>query len=225
MQHVVVTIDGPAGAGKSTVAKELAQRLGALYVDSGAMYRAVAWLAVHYHVPANEEEPLLQMLSEHPLKLYRSRQGTMEIFVDGHSISDQLRTPQVSDIVSQVAVHPRVREQLTQWQRETGKHESVVMDGRDIGTVVLPDAQVKIFLTASLAERARRRVTELSNQGYPLTTEELIEAIESRDEQDTSRAVAPLQPATDAYHIDSTEKNVAEVVEEILILIRKVTHE
>ncbi|RIV25650.1 (d)CMP kinase [Alicyclobacillaceae bacterium I2511] len=225
MQHVVVTIDGPAGAGKSTVAKKLARRMGALYVDSGAMYRAVAWLAVHYRVPENQEELLLNLLSEHPLELHRSHHGIMEISVDGHPVADQLRTPQVSNIVSQVAAHPRVRQQLTRWQREVGKRESVVMDGRDIGTVVFPDAQVKVYLTASLTERARRRVAELSDQGYSLSTEELIGAIESRDEQDASRTVAPLQPAADAYHIDSTGKSVAEVVDEILILVHKVTHE
>lgn len=222
MQHVSIAIDGPAGAGKSTVAREVARQLGFLYVDTGAMYRGVAWLAVTHGVDVSDEQAVLSLLDQHTLHFERNESG-LDVYVDGVLITPELRTPQVSDSVSQLSVHPQVRARLTQWQQAFVKRYSVVMDGRDIGTVVIPDATVKVFLTASLEERARRRSEEMEQKGFQTSFADLMDAISKRDARDSSREVAPLKAADDAVTIDSTAKPVKEVVNEILNLVKQVS--
>jgi CMP/dCMP kinase len=222
MSHINIAIDGPAGAGKSTVAKEVARQLGLLYVDTGAMYRGVAWLALNYGVSTGDEEALVQLLENHPLCFERNAEGGLDIYHNNTCINAELRNPDVSGVVSQLSVYPRVRAILTRWQQEFARNHSVVMDGRDVGTVVLPDAEVKVFLTASLEERTRRRVEEFQAKGFDVSVDELRRAIEERDHRDSSRSVAPLKPAADAHCIDSTGKPVQQVVDEILELVGRI---
>ncbi|MBX5437536.1 MAG: (d)CMP kinase [Alicyclobacillaceae bacterium] len=222
MRHLRIAIDGPAGAGKSTVARELARRLGIMYVDTGAMYRSVAWLAVKYGIPPSDEEAVVRLLEEHPLHFETNEQGELQVYAEGHNITAELRTPEVSNVVSQLAVHPRVRALLTDWQRAFSRMRSVVMDGRDVGTVVLPDADVKIFLTADLRERAKRREQQLRAQGFEVSAEDLCVQLADRDARDAGRDTAPLRRAHDAHQIDSTGKTVGQVVEEILSIVERV---
>lgn len=223
MRHLSIAIDGPAGAGKSTVAREVARRLGLLYVDTGAMYRAVAWLAVRHQVDSSDEAGLLELLETHALHFERGDSGTMDVYLDTRCINSELRSPEVSDIVSQISVHPRIRERLTDWQRSFSERQSVVMDGRDIGTVVLPTADLKIFLTADLRDRALRRAAELRDQGFTISVEDLETQLGDRDQRDASRETAPLRRAEDAHRIDSTGKTIEQVVDEVLALVDKVT--
>lgn len=216
MPHINIAIDGPAGAGKSTVAKEVARRLGLLYVDTGAMYRGVAWLALHFGIATENEDAVVELLEQHPLLFKKNRDNGLDVCFGDRCITPELRNPDVSGLVSQLSVHGKVREVLTSWQREFAREHSVVMDGRDIGTVVLPKAKVKVFLTASLEERTRRRANEFRSKGYAVSEVELQDAIQKRDERDSSRSVAPLKPAEDARCIDSTGKSVDQVVREIL---------
>jgi len=222
--HRSIAIDGPAGAGKSTVAKAVARRLGLLYVDTGAMYRAVAYLTIRYGVTPSDEIGVLDVLSAHPLHFERRSDGTLEVYVDGEPISGQLRSPAVSDVVSPLSIHSRVRARLTQIQRSFCESHGVVMDGRDIGTVVIPDASLKVFLTASLAERAARRAEELKNQGHNVDRIDIQKAIEERDQRDSSREIAPLRPAPDARILDSTGKSVDAMVEQILAWVSEISH-
>lgn len=216
MQHISIAIDGPAGAGKSTVAKEVARRIGILYVDTGAMYRTIAWLALQHQVSTNDAEGLKQLISLHDIRMAQSDHGDLQIYVDGVVVSDPLRSQDVSNAVSAVSVHPQIRQVLTEWQRALSQQTSVVMDGRDIGTVVLPDAQVKVYLTASLQERATRRAKELNERGISIAVDQLTEDMMVRDTRDATREVAPLRVAEDARHIDSTGKTIDQVVDEIL---------
>lgn len=221
MNHLRIAIDGPAGAGKSTVAKEVARRLGILYVDSGAMYRGVAWLAERYGVAPDDEPELVHLLDCHPLRFENSNTGTLEVLADDQSITKELRSPAVSSMVSELSVHPQIRNVLTKWQRDFSLRESVVMDGRDIGTVVMPDANFKFFLTADLEERVRRRLSELQAQGVEIAFAQLQETLAERDERDASRAVAPLLKAADAVVVDSTGKTVEQVCREILDTVER----
>jgi cytidylate kinase len=221
--NLAIAIDGPAGAGKSTVAKEVARRLNILYIDTGAMYRAVAWLAVTHGLTPDESDKIVALLQKEPLHFESSDGKTLHITWRGAAVpNDALRSPEVSNIVSAISAHPGIRQCLTEWQRQLGRQTDVVMDGRDIGTVVLPSAQVKIFLTASLDERARRRALEMGQKGYQISEEQLKSMIEARDERDSSRNVAPLRQAEDAYCIDSTGKTIEEVVEEIISIVERV---
>lgn len=220
-QHLRIAIDGPAGAGKSTVAKEVARRLAILYVDTGAMYRGVAWLSVQYGVNVTDEHGLVRLLSEHTLSFAKGPTGSFEVAADGVSITDLLRNVEVSQRVSELSAHPKVRSILTEWQRQLSLSQSVVMDGRDIGTVVMPDADYKFFLTADLRERARRRHAEMQGKGFGGTLDQLQETMAARDERDSSRAVAPLAKAPDAVEVDSTGKTVDDVCNEILRVVTR----
>lgn len=223
--HISIAIDGPAGAGKSTVAKAVASRLGLLYVDTGAMYRAAAYVAIHSGRNPEDESQVLEALRAHPLSFQRRDDGTLDIFMDETCITPYLRTPEISQVVSQLSAHPAVREQLTKHQRQFRERHGVVMDGRDIGTVVMPNADLKVFLTASLEERARRRVGELISSGHAADEESIRKSIAERDARDASRDVAPLRPAEDARILDSTGQSIDAMVQQILVWVDEVTHE
>lgn len=221
----VVAIDGPAGAGKSTVARRLAALLGCLYIDTGAMYRAVTLKALRQGVPLDEESlarlvrgTTIELV---PLSLQEEAgvdpQATCRVLLDRRDVTGEIRSPAVTRAVSTVSSFAAVRERLVEQQRRIAEQVGrVVMDGRDIGTVVLPDADVKFFLTASIPERARRRRQELSAKGIELSQSEMEEAITLRDRLDSSRVVAPLRAAPDAVVIDSTGKTIEEVVQLML---------
>lgn len=220
-----IAIDGPAGAGKSTVAKLLAKKLNFLYIDSGAMYRTITWLAIHEKICVKDESALLLNLKKHCIEFKKNSNCQLEVFVDHKNITELLRTPIISEHVSLVSKHIQIRNLLTHWQRQFAEKDSVVIDGRDIGTVVLPNANLKIFLTANLVERSKRRAEEFMQKGYPVDIDQIMVTILERDQQDQMRNIAPLQKARDAIQIDSSGKNIEEVVNEILLLAEKVFHE
>ncbi|MCL1917530.1 MAG: (d)CMP kinase [Peptococcaceae bacterium] len=214
-----VAIDGPAGAGKSSVAREVARRLGILYLDTGAMYRAFAWKALEQAIDLADADALAGVVRETTLDFdvehYR-------IFCDETDVTEAIRTPQVSAGASAVAVVPGVRTYLTELQRRKALENSIVLDGRDIGSCVLPNAPVKIFLTADLRERARRRQKDLREQGRDVDIERVMEDMEARDRQDAQRAAAPMVQAEDAVLIDTSYMAFDEVVERVLELVRGV---
>jgi cytidylate kinase len=211
---MIIAIDGPAGAGKSTVARQVAERLGMGYLDTGAMYRAVTCLAARAGVPASDGARLADLARAHPVQM-QPTPGGMSIAVDGEDLSAAIRTPGVTARVSEVAAHPVVREVVTAAQRDLMAHGSWVCDGRDIGTTVWPEAELKVFLTASAAERARRRHSELSVRGIPEPIAAVQAAIEARDRYDSTRAVSPLRAAADAVELDTSAMTVAQVVDTI----------
>ncbi len=211
MQKLLITIDGPAGAGKTTVSRALADRLAYRYVDTGALYRGVAYAARARGVAPEDDEALARMLAGFRLVLARGRTGS-RILADGEDITERIRTPEVSMLASTVSARPVVRAFLLGVQQELGREKAVVFEGRDMGTVVFPEADLKFFLSASEATRARRRFAELQ-AGGTARLEEVIRDLRRRDEQDSTRAVAPLKPAVDAIRIDSSELSVEQVVE------------
>lgn len=211
---LVIAIDGPAGAGKSTVARLVAQKLGYTYIDTGAMYRAVAWKTLQLGQPV-EEESLAQIVAEIKICL-RCEDGRTSVAVDGYDVTETIRTPAVTALVSRVAEAAPVRARLLELQQEMAKEGAVVMDGRDICTHVLPDADVKLFLTASIEERAKRRGAELEAKGYKVDIEALKAEIAARDKTDSEREIAPLVRAEDAALLDTTDMGIDEVVEAIL---------
>ena len=211
----VIAIDGPAGAGKSSVSERLAARLGFIRLDTGALYRAIGLAAVRAGVQAHEGAPLDQLLASLQVELKGA-----QLFLDGKPETDQLRSPEVSRAASDFAKLPSVRAKLLDLQRQIGCSSPCVVDGRDIGTVVFPDAPLKIFLTASADARAKRRVLELKSKGVHVTFEETREEMLARDHQDASREIAPLKQADDAECVDATDLNLDEVVEACLTLAR-----
>lgn len=213
-----IAIDGPAGAGKSTVAKLLAKRLGIIYLDTGAMYRAIALKTIEQHIDPFDVEALKEMLESTTIDIYYIDQE-QRVLLDGRDVTDFIRTPEVSEEASKVAAIPIVRLKLVELQRDIAKTRDVVMDGRDIGTFVLPDANLKFYLTASVDERARRRYQELRLKGYVCSLKDIREEIRARDKNDSERELAPLRKADDAILIDSTGKAVDEVVEEMMSYI------
>lgn len=200
---ISIAIDGPSGAGKSTLAKRLAAARGYLYVDTGAMYRTIGLYAVRAGVPLEEEAAVAALLPEIRLSL-RLEEGVQHMFLNGEDVTPLIRTEQISMAASRVSRHPAVRAFLLETQRALARGANVVMDGRDIGTVVLPEARVKIFLTASDTERARRRYEELAARGEAADYETVLADVRRRDESDTMRAAAPLRPAEDAVTVDTT---------------------
>jgi cytidylate kinase len=209
---VNIAIDGPAGAGKSTIAKEVAKRLGCIYADTGALYRAIALYVISKGVSASDRENVPGLLNGIKLEL-RFEGGLQKVYLNGVDVSDVIRTPEISAGASDVSAIPQVRAFLLDLQRNIARTQNVVMDGRDIGTVVLPDAQVKIFLTASLEERAKRRWLQL---GKKHSYEQILEDIKTRDSNDSNRDAAPLKAADDAVILDSTDMSQLEVAEKIL---------
>lgn len=211
-----VAIDGPAGAGKSTLARQLAQRLGFLYVDTGAIYRTVALYTLRRDIPPEEVIPELAGLD---LQMEYDGQGVQRMRLNGEDVSEAIRVHQVSQRASQVAALPEVRAFLLDFQRRQAREHSVVMDGRDIGTVVLPHADVKIFLTASPEVRARRRLLELEQRGQSARYEQILQDIRDRDRQDQSRSIAPLRQAEDAVRLDTSGLDLEQSLTQMLEIV------
>lgn len=212
---LVIAIDGPSGAGKSTVARRLADRLGYIYIDTGAMYRAVGWKARREGLDLADEAGLASLCTRTDVTI-RNEGGTVGVFVDGVDVSGEIRTPEMGMVASTVSKSPAVRARLLALQRELGNRGGVVMDGRDIGTVVFPDADWKFFLDASPEERGRRRYRELAAKGMDVDQQTITREIRERDQQDRGRALAPLKQADDAMLIDSSNMTIDEVMEQML---------
>ncbi len=214
MKKLTVAIDGPAGAGKSTVAQLAAKELGYTYIDTGAMYRAVAWKTLQQGKPVTDD--LINEVVKDIDIVLDYKEGKTKVFVDGTEVTAAIRTPEVTGIVSQVAALGPVRERLTDIQRQMGAQGAVIMDGRDIATNVLPNADVKIFLTASIEERADRRFKEMKAKGYDVDVEQLKQEIAARDKADSEREISPLVQAEDAELLDTSNMSIDEVVEAII---------
>ncbi len=213
-----IAIDGPAGAGKSTIAKLLAKKLGILYLDTGAMYRAVGLKAIENGVDVTDETAVKKMLDSTTVDV-KSEEGVQHVYLDGKDVTGKIREHRVSKAASDISAVPCVRYKMVDLQREIAARCDTVLDGRDIGTFVLPNAEYKIFLTASVAERARRRYEELKAKGEECTLESVASDIEKRDYNDSHRALAPLRKADDAVEIDTTDLSIEEVADKITALI------
>jgi cytidylate kinase len=218
---LVIAIDGPVGAGKSTVAKLVARKLGYLYVDTGAMYRAVALKALRLGMDINDPIVMAMLAEATDIQLQQQGDGSVRVFLDGEDVTEAIRTPEVSEASSIVSAHEGVRKVLAERQKAMAELGGVVMEGRDIQTVIAPDAEVKIFLTASLEERAKRRWLELQQKGISVSYEEVLQEVKERDERDKNRTIAPLRKAPDAVEIDTTGMTPEEVAEKIVKLACK----
>lgn len=223
MMYHAIAIDGPAGAGKSTIAKALAQRLQYVYIDTGAMYRAIGLFALRCGVDGRDAPKVIALLPEIHLELC-FQEGTQHILLNGEDVSQAIRTPQASVYASQVSAIPEVRAFLLDFQRSFARRSHILMDGRDIGTVVLPNADCKIFLTASSEDRAQRRFAELREKGETASYEQILAAIRQRDEQDSSRAAAPLKVAEDAALVDTTGCTLEESIEKVYAVVKEKLH-
>ncbi|MDD2534558.1 MAG: (d)CMP kinase [Eubacteriales bacterium] len=218
---MAIALDGPAGAGKSTIAKRIADQLGILYLDTGAMYRAIGLKAIQQGLSPKDETAVENLLNVTQLDI-RFVDGAQQVWLDGQNVSDAIRTPEASKAASDVSTLPVVRRHLVELQRDIARRQAMILDGRDIGTYVLPDAPHKIFLTASLDERAHRRLLDLQNRGNTTATLAEVKAdIEYRDNQDSQRSFAPLKQAEDAVLVDTTTMTIDEVVQTIIDLIEK----
>lgn len=219
MGNMAIAIDGPASSGKSTVAKILANQFGYIYIDTGAMYRSITYLALKYHVSLNDEKGLVQLIETYPITFEYAKDG-QRIYVDGEEVTKKIREQEVTKNVSEVSAHAKVREALVTQQQQFANNDDVVMDGRDIGTVVLPNAKVKIFLVASVKERAQRRYLENQSRGIDTDFETLLKEIEQRDYLDSNREASPLKQAEDAIRVDTTGQSIDEVVLTIQSIIK-----
>lgn len=216
----VIAIDGPAGSGKGTVAKQISETLGFVNIDTGAMYRCVALKALREHIQWDEIKKIAHMM-EH-LNIEIKREGTNQIiYLDGENVSEEIREPEVDDTVAKYAKIACVREKMTPLQRKMGEHQNIVMEGRDIGTVVFPDANLKVYIDATTEERAKRRYKQNQEKGIQISYEEVLDSIIQRHKLETQRQIAPLKQAEDAIYIDTTNKPIEEVVEEVLQLIKE----
>lgn len=221
MPKITIAIDGPAGAGKSTVAKAIAKELGIIYLDTGAMYRAVALKAMQEKIDTLNAEQLSAMMSDIDIDIIYIK-NQQRILLDGIDVSEEIRTPQVTIGSSKVATIPNVRLNLVELQRCIALNNSVVMDGRDIGSYVLPEANYKFFLTASVEERAKRRYNEQAGIGMnKVSFDEVLKDMIYRDKNDSEREFAPLKKASDAIEIDTTNMKISEVIDKILSIVRK----
>lgn len=221
MQERSIAIDGPAGAGKSTLARALARELGYLYVDTGAIYRTVALRAREAGADPSDPEQVAPLLEDLDLRMDYGGDGVQRMYLSGRDVTETIRENEVSALASQVAALPAVREFLLDFQRKQAREHNVVMDGRDIGTVVLPQAGVKIFLTAAPEARARRRTAELLQRGQDADFDEILREIRLRDKQDENRPVAPLRQAEDAALLDTTNLDLKGSLEALLTLVRE----
>lgn len=215
-----VAIDGPASAGKSTVAKIVAKNLSFIYIDTGAMYRACTLIARDNHVDYGNEAKILKLIDQSTID-FKNENGEQKVFVNGEDASLAIRTPEITENVSQVSALAGVREKMVELQREMAGKNDVIMDGRDIGTTVLPDADVKIFLIASVESRAKRRFLDFQEKGIHQDLKDIEHDIEVRDYKDSHREISPLKKADDAVELDTTNMSIDEVVDEITNLIEK----
>ena len=209
-----IAIDGPAGAGKSTIAKRLAKKLGFIYVDTGAMYRAMAYYFLQHNIDAKDENAIAAACPDVDVTITYEN-GEQQVLLNGENVNGVIRNEEVGNMASSTSVYPVVRKKLVELQRQLAKSADVIMDGRDIGTCVLPDAQVKIYLTASSATRAKRRYDELTEKGVSCDLAEIEKVIIDRDYRDMHRETSPLRQAEDAVLVDSSEMNIDEVVDAI----------
>ncbi|MFB6465987.1 (d)CMP kinase [Cytobacillus sp. Hz8] len=220
MKKISIALDGPAAAGKSTVAKIVAEKLSYIYIDTGAMYRAITYKAISEGVNLEDETKLINLLNDTKIELFPSDQGQL-VYLNGQNVTAEIRTPKVTNSVSIVSKHRLVRKEMVKRQQSLAKGGGVVMDGRDIGTHVLPSAEVKVFMLASVEERALRRHQENLQKGYPSDLERIKEDIATRDKIDSEREVAPLKKAEDAIEIDTTSLTIEEVVNNIIALAKE----
>ena len=223
MKKVSVAIDGPAGAGKSTIARRLAAELGYRYVDTGAIYRTVAYFMDLWGVSPKDVDGVNRYIDELTIGIEYDEDGLQHMIMNGMDVTDDIRTQEISQKASLISAHACVREMLLDMQRDLANAYDVVMDGRDIGTVVLPKATVKIFLTASAEVRAKRRCNELLAKGQKAKYETVLKEIQQRDYQDTHREIAPLKMARDSIKVDTSEMNIEETVAALLKIIREKT--
>lgn len=217
LKGISIAIDGPAAAGKSTIAKKIAQKLNYTYIDTGAMYRALTYKAICNDINMESDHDLSKLLQETDIIL-KPVNGSQAVWIDGVDRSEEIRSQKVTANVSMVATHANVREMMVGKQRELANGTGVVMDGRDIGTAVLPNAELKIFMTASVEERAERRFNENESRGIHIPLDQLKRDIEKRDQSDSERAVSPLKMADDAIFVDTTSLSVNEVVDKVILL-------
>lgn len=215
MEKIIIALDGPAGAGKSTIAKMIAQIKNLLYIDTGAMYRAITLKMINAGVFVEDIDAINQLLNSTVIEMTEN-----DIFMDGEIVTFDIRHPKVSNLVSSIAKIPSVREKMVKLQRRMAAHHNIIMDGRDIGTNVLPNATHKFFLTASLNERSQRRYDELISKGHSFTLEDVRAEMENRDKIDSEREINPLCKALDAIVIDTTDKTIDEVILDILSYIQ-----
>lgn len=220
-ESVVVAIDGPAGAGKSTVAKMVADCLGFNYLDTGAMYRSLTVKALRMKTCMENEEALEALAKQTTIDLQGNPKDGIKVFLDGEDVSEEIRTPEVTNNTFYIARTPKVRAVMVQLQQEIGSRNNVVIEGRDIGTVVFPNAQYKFYLDASVEERARRRYKEFQEKGKNITLEQVVDDVKARDESDFTRKVGPLKKAADAIVVDSTPLTIEQVVEKIVGYVLK----
>lgn len=222
---LTIAIDGPAAVGKSTMGKLIARELGFLYIDTGAIYRAITWKVLKNNININDEEMISNLVSDTSITIERanckSLNGYYHIFVDGEDVTEEIRNPRIDQNVSQISRLPKIRKQLIHLQRKLAEKGNIVMEGRDIGSVILPQADIKFYFTASEEERIKRRYKELIEKSYSIDYEVVKKQIIQRDKIDSKRKYAPLIKAKDAILIDSTEKSIEEVKDNILQIIKK----
>ena len=216
-----IAIDGPAGAGKSTMARRVAKELGYQYVDTGAIYRTVGYHMCLMGISPRDADGIKRLIDDVNVRIEYAADGVQHMILNGHDVTDEIRTAQMAVYASGVSAQPVVREFLLDMQRDLARKHNVVMDGRDIGTVVLPNADVKIFLTASDTVRAQRRFLELQAKGEKTSFEQVLSDLRQRDKQDSTRAIAPLRCAPDAERLDTSEQTVEESVAAMLAIIRE----
>jgi len=216
-----IAIDGPVSAGKSTIARLVARGLGYTYVDSGAMYRALAWVALDKGIQTDDRAQVLELLRATNIELSPRPDGVNEVFVNGRDVTGEIRTPEISQLSSKLSAMTPVRRRMVAIQQRMARAGGVVMEGRDIQTVVLPDAEVKVFLTASAEERAQRRWQELRERGLKANLSEVLAEVQARDRRDSTRSDSPLKAAPDAIHIDTTGLTIEQVVERVLAAVRQ----
>lgn len=216
----IVAIDGPAGSGKGTVTKKVAERLNLVNVDTGAMYRCVTLKALEKNIEINQTEELEKMLQNITIDM-KEKNGINQIFLDGKDVSEEIRTTKIDENVAKYAAIKCVRDAVTPMQRKMGENTDIIMEGRDIGTTVFPNANVKIYLDASVEERAKRRYNQDIEKGIECTYEEILESIKQRHKLETEREISPLRQAEDAIYIDSSNMTIEEVTEKIIEIIKQ----